>query len=343
MARTPTTHYEVLGVAHDAKAHEIAFVYQKWRSQMQKEDVAPDPHRARRMEKAYAVLSDPTQRAAYDASLAQPVAVLRRARMSLRARGGLVLGALVALGAAAYYAMRPAAAPLPQGPNTTELLHAASLAVARVQAIGMNGVAQPVGLAFAWGKGALGSSCRGIAPDAELLLTFGQRKVPAHVTAADEGNAVCRLASEGAGSWPLDLDTDGPRAGERVYAVRVNDRGEVALVGGRVRRIVPDPHGDEIDATLALPADASGGPLLNGAGRVIGIADAAGHHRAIPAAWIAEWRGPPPEAKAPEPPPEAKTEPGEATGDAGCPKDRGPSVRKMCEELNKASRIPSDL
>ncbi len=344
MEKRPATHYDVLGIRRDAKAHEIDFAYQKWRAQMQKEDVAPDPHRALRMEKAYAVLSDPAQRETYDASLAAPGAVLERARMSLRARGVIVLGVLVAIGAGTWYAMRPPAEAAPRGADATELLHKLSLAVGRVQAIGMDGAAKPVGLAFAWGKSALGSSCRGIPPAAELVLTFGTRKVPAHVSGAEEGDPVCRLAAESTGSWPLDLDTDGPRAGERVYAPRMNANGDVVLVSGQIRRVVAQDKGAEIEASLPLPADAAGAPIVNEQGRVIGIADAEGHHRAVPATWIAEWRGPPPEKKVREPEAEPeKAQAGENAGDMKCPKDRGASAQKLCEELSKASRVPSDL
>ena len=276
MPSDPSTHYEVLGVAKNAKAVDIGRAYNRLRAEMQQEAAAPDPRRLLRIQAAYEVLSDEARREAYDASLRAPLKPPGGRRNVVLAS---VAGVLVLLGAIGYFAW-PRTAP-PRARDPREILAAATLAVGRVQAIDMAGNAKPHGLAFALREGALATSCQGLAPTSELVVLFAQRRVPARVAEGGAGRAYCVLDAAGVGSWPLATGGPLPKPGDTVYATTVNDAGEVALAQGTVRRVAVEAGTTRVEVTAPASAEAAGGPLLDDQGRVVAIADGSGRHVAL--------------------------------------------------------------
>ena len=290
--------YDVLGVTRNAKQHEIERAFRRLRARMQQETVAPDPRQAVLVQKAYEVLSDPARREAYDESLATPASMLQRARASRRTRAYAAAGALAVVLAVggAYYAWRSTVEVAPHR-DPAEILQAASLAVGRVQAVDVAGSVKPLGLAFAVEQGMLATSCEGLTPTSQLVVSFAQRKVPARVATIYGKDGVCRLAADGMGSWPLSISSRMPRIGAVVYATKVAPGGQVALVPVDVRHVT----GEEGIATITVQAPGEaltpGGPLLDGQGQVLGVGQGAGRFRPIPREWIAEMNLPPSEAK----------------------------------------------
>ncbi len=275
MPSDPSTHYEVLGVAKNAKAVDIGRAYNRLRAEMQQETAAPDPRRLLKIQAAYEVLSDETRREAYDASLRAPLKLPggRRNAALVCAAGILLLGVI------GYFAWPRTAGP--RARDAREILAAAALAVGRVQAIDMAGNAKPHGLAFALREGALATSCQGLAPTTELVVLFAQRRVPARVADSGAGRAYCVLEATGVGSWPLAMGGALPKPGDTVYATTVNDAGEVALAQGKVRRVAVEAGATRIEVTAPASAEAAGGPLLDDQGRVVAIADGSGRHVAL--------------------------------------------------------------
>ena len=289
------THYQALGVAPGAKAHDVVRAYKRLKSQLEADNVAPDPKRLRRVEEAYAVLGDEARRAAYDAALVEST----RKRVGTRT---VVWIATVVVGVAAivvgYVELRPQKpAPVAGGASPDEILNAASVAVGRLQATDMNGQAMPLGVAFAVAENVMVAPCRGISPTAQLTVTIPPRTLPARVASVDEKLGLCRLSAIGTGTRPLPVAGVDPKNGDHLFAANVSGTGKVVLADGYVRKV----DGEErlIDASFRESAVASGSPLIDAYGRVVGLAfvpaaDGTTRHVGLPKAWIRDINEPPP-------------------------------------------------
>ena len=334
---TPTL-YEALGVARDAKNVDVGRAYNRLVREYQKETAPPDAKRDARLREAFETLTDPDRRDAYDATL-----VVKRAKSG----GKLVAvaaGLAVVMGGGGFYFAEKAAAPkeIP-GRATHEILADASRSVGRLQSIDVSGRATPAGLAFAIEEGVMAGTCAGVTPGAQLTVMLPSRNASARLTTSDPELGLCKVAVDGAGSWPLALSGGEPRAGDKVYAPKVSAAGEVALTEGTVKRVVAEPKGRIIEVTMATSPEHGGGPLLDRFGRVVGVAGVDGRHRVVPAGWAAPDRA---RAKqqpaAPEPAPAPATAQ-EATTPAA---PRGPVLdlnAKRKEELQKAFRPPPNV
>jgi len=351
MPASRQSYYEVLGIPRTAKLTDVGRAYNRHKSDMQKENAAPDPKRAAILKEAFETLSDPGRRTAYDASL---TSTIRRkgSRNAALWTGAIVCGTAATV--AAYFALRPQQE-RPAGARSTEdIASAATLAVGRIHRLDISGNSTPIGLAFAVGDGVMVTSCHGVAPTAQLVVNLAPRLTPARVAAVDEKLGLCKLAAEGVGGRPLTMSGAMPKAGETVYATKVNAVGEVALIEGRVNRIVAEPGGNVIDSTLPIAPERAGGPLLDVYGRVVAVAsfshaDGQGRHMAIPSAWMAEISAPPSAPRVAAPAPSA-TEPSPAAPapqSSRIPKSVEDIPPERREKLEKAFRppppVPSDL
>jgi len=342
------THYDVLGIPRTAKLTDVGRAYNRLKSDMQKEHAAPDPKRAALLKEAYEALSDLERREAYDKSL---VATQRRKGTKGAAVWGVAIAAGTAATVVAYFALRPPPEKPAGARSTADIAHAATLAVARVQRLDISGTATPIGLAFAIDDGVLVTSCHGVAPTAQLVVNLAPRLSPARVASVDEKLGLCKLAAEGVGSRPLPMSGAMPRAGETVYATKVNAVGEVALIEGQVKRVIHEPNGNVIDSTIPVVPERAGGPLLDVFGRVVAVAsfsnaDGQGRHMAMPSAWIAETSAPrvaPPVAAAPTPAPATSPSATPSPSDSistRVPKSARDIPPERLEKLEKAFRPP---
>jgi hypothetical protein len=268
------THYQTLGITRNAKAYEVQRAYDRIRHEMRSEAAAPDPRRLLQVQTAYEVLHDEARRAAYDEELARG----RVERASGRPPWMVALagGAVVLLGLVAWLGSRPRG-PRPVG--ETEILSLLTPAVGRVHAVDMSGNARPLGLAFAIAPGRLAMGCGGLAPNMELVVRIGSRDVQARAVDAAGRHGYCVVHAAEAGSWPLAVESRAPAAGDRVYAVRLADSGDISLLAGRVQRIERGARGAVLEISGDAAREEAGGPLVDEWGRALAIAD--GHGRGL--------------------------------------------------------------
>ena len=288
MAPPPRTHYDVLGIDPGARPGEIARAHGRLVAEFALDTTPPDPRREALVHEAFAVLSDPDARAAYDRSLAAGPAPSSR-------RPVLAIGAAVAaaLAAGLYFLFSPAPPAGQAGRPVAEIAAEASRSVGRLRAFDMAGRTIASGIAFTISAGEMASACEGLAPGSQIVVTIGTREVPARISRVDEALGLCRLAVDGGGSWPLPTGGPAPRAGDKVYAAEVTAGGEVRLAEGAVRRVAVEGARHLVEAAVPAGEGTGGRPLLDAAGG-FGAAATAAHpggcarHVAIPPGWADE-------------------------------------------------------
>jgi len=353
MSHPRETHYEALGVRSDAKAADIARAHERLQAEFRKATTPPDPRREMRVRDAFAVLSDAGRRAAYDAALAA-------APVEVSGRKGLVLaGVLVvaaAAGAGAWYALSPGGAPVAPGRTVKEIQSDASRSVGRVQVVDMGGKSAVTGIAFTVATGVMATTCEGIAPGAQVTVTIPPRTIPARVAFADVKLGLCKLAVDGAGSWPLPIRGVAPKAGDKVYAAGVDAAGEVVLTEGVVRRIVAEGQVEVVEAGVPATGAIGGRPLLDAWGRVLAVAMAAqpgpaARHVVITDAWSREAppdTSPPREAAPVPSPAPAQAAPDAVPPEAAPPVRPAPGMTKeqtedLARKLRPPPTVPKDI
>jgi hypothetical protein len=336
MAEKKQTLYEVLGVPRDAKLTDITRAYNRHKSSVTRDDAAPDLKRETTIREAYETLSDEARREAYDQSLVEPD---RRHRSRLRGIGIGVAGVALAGGYLVF--LRPAPAPVAVVRTAEQILADASFSIGRLKAIDMSGRATNPGLALVIGENIVVSTCHGVTPTSQVIVDIAQREVPARVFDVDEETGLCRLIAKGVGSRPLEAAQAEAKAGDIVYAAKVDAAGKVALAQGTVKRVVFEPKAKVIESAASGPG---GAPLLDARGQLLAVSTGAeGRHISIPAAWIAEAREPfreeryvPPQPPAPDPP---QLPAGTSPQDAKALQYISPEQR---QKLEKAYRPPPD-
>ena len=285
------TLYEVLGINRSASAGDIVRAYRKARAEMTA--TAAPAEQAALVHEAFEVLSDPQKREAYDASLRDSGFLRPQVVRAAGPKWGLFAGiaALVVVGL--FFLLRPSGKPEASIPQ--EIVAAASPAVARVHSIDMQGRSTLLGHAFAIENGVMVTTCRGFAPNTQLLVSFGARKAPAQVVRPDPRRNVCKLAVKDAGSWPLPIAKGEPALGAKVYAAATHPTGETLIVEGKVTGLLAVEGGRAIEFDVDATSAMSGAPLLDAYGKVIGIIVAPhefgkGKNVALPAAWVGALR-----------------------------------------------------
>jgi hypothetical protein len=286
------TLYEVLDVNRSASPGDIVRAYRRLRAAAAV-DANPDPQQAALLHEAYEVLSDAQRRAAYDASL-RDAGFLRPTRAAVAGPKWKLIGAAAAVVLVGlYFLLRPSGTPGASIPQ--EIIAAVAPAVGRVQSIDMQGRITPLGHAFAIEPGVMVTTCRPLAPNTQLVVSFGARKASVQSSRVDARRNICRLAVADAGSWPLSIAREEPKPGAKVYAAAANAAGEALIVEGKVIGLIPAEGGRAVEFTVPVTPAMSGGPLLDDQGRVVGIMAAqhpfgAGKNVALPAAWVSALR-----------------------------------------------------
>jgi hypothetical protein len=282
------THYEVLGIEPDAKQVEVGIAYQRLMGQRRSEHAPPDPRLDAQIQEAYEVLSDADRRDYYDAELR--ALALRRPRAKWPGVVAVLL--LAAAGYAAWHFLRPSDAQNAQAAAPEKIAQAAAPAVGKLERLLVSGAAQAPGVAFSVGEGVMVTSCRGMAPGTQLVVTLLGRRVPAEVRSLDEATGLCQLNAPKTGSWPLVFTAVTPAPGERVFSARVNPKGEVVLQDGTVRRVLDTPQGRIVEASIRVGEEGSGAPLFDSQARVVAVASVMPDGKEAYLVPPEAWRGP---------------------------------------------------
>lgn len=286
------TLYDVLELRRNASETDVARAYARMKTEMAKGMSTPDPRRTALVHEAYEVLSDPQRRAEYDKSLKDSKFFRGREGVAPRVKWAAVFAGAAVLVAALYFILRPSG---PPQWKAQEFLAAASSSVGRLQSLDVSGRAKTVGHAVAVEPGVMATTCHGIATGAQLVVQLETRTVPVRVAMADGKLDICRLAGEDVGNQAPRLGAEMPKAGDKVFTVNADDSGKLTVAEGTVKELLASPDGQVIEITIPIAPAASGGPLFDAQGRLIGITTAPhafgdGRHIALPAAWIREAR-----------------------------------------------------
>jgi len=321
------TLYQILGVSRDANNLDIGMAHDQRVHEMDR-TVHPDPSQAALVQQAWEILGDPKRRAAYDSQLvtaAERKAAAEQATPDLEIGGdeegrpkpkvpmiAIAVAAIVGV-AALFFALRSEtpkppepvaeapAQPPAQPPEPPPRPRTAAEMVADVSAAGgpllsysMSGAATPLGMALAIDRGAMLTTCHGIPASSTLVVRIGKEQHPADLTVTDERLDLCRLSVAAFGKAPLRISGDEPRAGDKVFAVTTDAKGEITAAEGTIKSIRKVPVGDVLELSMPIPASGSGGGIFDPYGRLVGIATTPHAHGpgsvAIPASWIARMR-----------------------------------------------------
>jgi hypothetical protein len=318
MAHPKKTLYEILGVDRDANPLDIGLAHERRVKEMQRA-VPPDPSAEALIQQAFEVLSDQKRRAAYDAQLltaAERTAAAEQATTDLeieaeepkRKLSPLHLGGIAVVCAViAFFAFKPApeapqpekvvvaakpAPPPPPKPRTAlEVLGNSATSIGRVMVYSMSGSATQIGLAVSTEPATMITTCHAIAAGGKLVVRVGKDQFPADLTITDEALDLCRLSLPGFATPPLKLSTEEPKAGDRIYTLSLDGKGDITSAEGTVKAI----RGNLIEISTPIAADATGAGVFDQYGALLGIATAphdqgANVHLAIPSSAIAQMR-----------------------------------------------------
>jgi hypothetical protein len=287
MAARRETHYETLGVARVASRAEIVRAFDRLVEEFSRDTTPPDAAREARIREAFAVLSDGASRAEYDRALDARVPARGTRPANVLVAAGAV--AVVAGAALAIFLYSGAGMSGKAGRPASEIQAEVAASIGRVQTVDMAGKATATGIAFTVAQGVMATTCAGLDPGVQVVVMIGPRAVPARIAQADESLGLCKLAVDGAGSWPLRLNPGVPSAGAKVYAAVPNAAGDVSLAEGTVKRTAAGPPA-AIEADVPGGAAIGGRPLLDSFGNVVGVATGPApgggvRHVVLPALW----------------------------------------------------------
>ena len=331
MAQPKKTLYQILGVPREATTVDIGLAHEMKSAELQ-HVVPPDPSGAALVQQAFEILSNPQRRAAYDAALgtaAEKAAAVQQAadqapdldleagdededkkrKMKLVAMVGGVAVIFIVLFLAfrakapapqppaesVAEAPKPAPPPPPRLRTGTEIVTDASTSSGQLLSYSMSGTATPIGMALAIDQGQMVATCHGLPAGAKLVVKVGPQMHPADLTITDEELDLCRLTVAGFTTPPLKVAAEDAKAGDRIFAVGMNAKGELAATEGKVNQVRATPRGKVLEVSMPIAASGSGGGIFNEQGQLVGIATTphsfgAGLNIALPVSWIAEMR-----------------------------------------------------
>jgi serine protease Do len=294
--------YEILGVEPDANEMDISLAHQR-RTYELKRIAQPDPNALGLVQQAFEILSNPKRRAAYDESLvtrSEQAAAAGQATDLVVEEGdeddvrrkwlvpAIALAVVVVV--AAFFVLRSgssrekaAPAPVAEAPKPTpppppqplraeQILPTAMRASGLLLSYGMSGNAVPLGIAFSLDPGTVVTTCHGMAAGSKLVFRQGAETMSAELTVVDEDLDLCKLAVPGLAAKPLTVASEEPKAGDKVFVLGVNAKGDFALTEGIVKQVRAAGENRVVELSTPIAPTGSGGAVLDAFGKVIGVA-----------------------------------------------------------------------
>ena len=294
--------YEILGVEPDANEMDIGLAHQR-RTYELKRIAQPDPNALGLVQQAFEILSNPKRRAAYDASLvtqSEKAAAADQATDLVIEAGddedvrrrwllpAIGLAAVVLI--AAFFVLRsgssrekpaqapvveapkPAPPPPPQPLRAEQILPVAMRASGQLSSYGMSGAAVPLGIAFSLEPGTVLTTCHGMSAGSKVVFRQGAETMSAELTVVDEDLDLCKLAVPGLAAKTLAVAADEAKAGDKVFVLGMNAKGDFALTEGNVKQVKAAGENRILELSTPIAASGSGGAVLDPFGRVVGVA-----------------------------------------------------------------------
>ena len=326
MAAPKQTLYDILGVAPDATSIDIGLAYEQAIAAADRA-APPDPTRQALIRQAHEVLSNASRRAAYDSSLvtatekqaaraqaaapdldlaAEEEAVPRRRGLPWIPIGAAVVVVLVgavltlrqpppAETKTAAVAPKPTASTAPAAPkpkSAAEILASALPSVGQVVTYDMSGRMTATGLALAVEPAAMVTTCDGVQAGSQITVKVGAESLSATLAITDETLGLCRLLVPGAAFDPFTFSSEEARAGSAIHVLGANEKGDMALTQGTIKRVRDTPSGPVLELSMPIARAGNGGPVFDDFGRVIAIASRhdGGPSSALPASSLADLR-----------------------------------------------------
>jgi S1-C subfamily serine protease len=329
MAAQKKSLYEILGVPRDANSLDIGLAFQKRDAELQRA-VPQDASAMALLHQANEILSNPKRRAAYDASLvtaAEKAAAAEQGAPDLVLETGEedkpdrkkvlipVVAGLAVILIALILIFRPGRAPdtapkaepvaeapkpappppPPQPLNAPQILRAALLSVGRVMSYEMSGRAVAVGLAVAVEPGSMITTCHAIPAGSKLVVRYGTESLSADLSTDDEVLDLCKVTVTGLNARPLAIAGDEVKAGDKIFALGVNQAGDFALTEGTVKQVRMGPSVKLLEVSMPIAPNGTGGAVFDTYGRLAGIATTphkfgTGLQVAIASSWISQMR-----------------------------------------------------
>jgi len=139
------------------------------------------------------------------------------------------------------------------------------------------------------------TTCHAIPAGGKLVVRIGKEMHAADLAITDEQLDLCRLAIPGLSTPPLKLAAEDAKAGDKVYVVGMNAKGELAATEGKVTQLRASSQGPVLEVSVPIAPTGSGGGVFNEQGQLVGIATTphtygAGLNIALPVSWIAQMR-----------------------------------------------------
>ena len=192
-------------------------------------------------------------------------------------------------------APKPAPPPPPRLRTASEVLADASTSGGPLMSYSMSGAATPVGIALAIEPGQMVTTCHGLPAGSKLVVKVGAQMHPADLNITDEELDLCRLSVAGFTTPPLKLAREDAKAGDKIFAIGLDAKGEFAAAEGTVSQVRSTARGKVLEVSVPIASNSSGGGIFNQQGQLVGIATAphafgAGLNIALPVAGIAEMR-----------------------------------------------------
>lgn len=191
---------------------------------------------------------------------------------------------------------KPAPPPPPPKPlGAHQILPYATNAAGQVMSYEMSGAAVPIGLGIATESGTMITTCDGIPAGAQLVVKKDKDLLSATLAITDEEFDLCKLAVAGLNVKPVPVATDEAKAGDKVYVLGVNAKGEYALTEGTVKQVWMAKSVKALELSMPIAANGRGGAVFDQYGNLVGIATksarfGANVSAAVSASWIPQMR-----------------------------------------------------